>query len=145
MLARIGLIVTVSARSVRDLLGDASQLPPLPNLRPAHTVTEAVARLRELGLPQLPVVRAEPPVLAAEVAGSVGDVELLQGLATGRVKPDDRLADHLAGLLPSVGAGEPVAAALTALEAAPVLLVLQDGKPVAVLTRDAVLADLVHG
>ena len=144
-LAGYGFIDTGAERTVRDLLGDSSQLPPLPHLRPEHTVAEAVARLRELGLPRLPVVRVEPPVLAAEVAGSVSDVALLQALASGRVKPDDRLADQLAGPLPSVGAGEPVAAALTALEAAPVLLVLQDGKPVAVLTRDAVLADLVHG
>ena len=44
--------------------------------------------------------------------------------------------------LPVVGAGEPVEHAVAALESADALLVLDDGKPVGVLTRQDLLGYL---
>ena len=43
----------------------------------------------------MPVVRAEPPVMAAEVAGSVIERDLLDALFTGRAQLSDRLEKHM--------------------------------------------------
>ncbi|WP_030104212.1 cystathionine beta-synthase, partial [Actinoalloteichus caeruleus] len=45
-------------------------LPDLVHAHPNETVAEAVAVLREFGVSQMPVVNAEPPIMAAEVAGA---------------------------------------------------------------------------
>ena len=44
-------------------------IPALVHAHPNETVADAVHYLREFGVSQMPVVRAEPPVMAAEVAG----------------------------------------------------------------------------
>ena len=46
--------------------------------------------------------------------------------------------------LPLVGAGEPVADARRELETADAIMVVEDGKPVGVLTRADLLASLVE-
>jgi len=44
--------------------------------------------------------------------------------------------------LPTIGSGQPVAEAVTALQGADALLVQEDGKPVGVLTRHDLLGHL---
>src|SRR3954464_14827132 len=54
--------------------GLSRQGAPMPEVVHAHsseTVREAIDILREYGVSQMPVVRQEPPVMAAEVIGSV--------------------------------------------------------------------------
>ena len=59
------------APTVGDVLrGKSGTLPDLVHTHPNETVAEAIAILREYGVSQMPVVRAEPPVMAAEVAGA---------------------------------------------------------------------------
>jgi len=50
--------------------------------------------------------------------------------------------DHMDPPLPTIGASEPVAEAVTALEGADALLVQEDGKPVGVVTRQDLLTYL---
>lgn len=121
----------------------AGDLPDLVHTHPGETVADAVAILREYGVSQMPVVRAEPPIMAAEVAGSVVERDLLQALFTGVAHLTDLVEHHMSGPLPMLGAGEPVEAAVSALAAADALLVLDDGKPVGVLTRADLLGHLV--
>ncbi len=109
---------------------------------PNETVAQAVAILREYGVSQMPVVRAEPPVMAAEVAGSVVDRDLLDALFTGRAHLTDAVERHMSDPLPAVGAGEPVFAAIEAVTSSDAVLVLDDGKPVGVLTRADLLGYL---
>src|SRR3954469_4613328 len=90
----------------------------------------------------MPVVRAEPPVMTAEIVGAVHDRDLLDALFTGKAQLADRLADHLSPPLPLVGSGESVRAAMAALETADAAVVVTDGRPVGVLTRQDVLAFL---
>ena len=90
----------------------------------------------------MPVVRAEPPVVAAEVAGSVSERRLLDALFSGQATLVDPVEDHMDAPLPSIGAGEPVSEAVAALEGADALLVQEDGKPVGVVTRQDLLAYL---
>ncbi|HEX4834148.1 MAG TPA: cystathionine beta-synthase [Trebonia sp.] len=117
-----------------------SAIPALVHVHPDETVAAAVALLREYDVSQLPVVREEPPLMAAEVAGSVAEPDLLQALVTGRAKPSDHVADHMSKPLPLIGAGEALTAAASALEGAGAALVHVDGKPTAILTRQDLLA-----
>ena len=81
------------------------------------------------------VVRAEPPVMAAEVAGSVSERALLDELFAGKAKLADQVEAHMSPPLPTIGATEGVQEAIEALETADALLVQEDGRPVGVLTR----------
>jgi cystathionine beta-synthase len=98
-------------------------------------VAEAIGILKEYGVSQMPVVRAEPPVMAAEVAGSVSERALLDALFAGKAKLADQVETHMSPPLPTIGASEAVQEAIGALESADALLVQEDGRPIGVLTR----------
>jgi cystathionine beta-synthase len=117
-------------------------LPDLVHTHPAETVAEAVHILKEYGVSQMPVVRAEPPIVAAEVAGSISERSLLDALFAGHAKLTDKVEDHMEAAFPSIGSGEDVQAAVSLLESADAVLVHEDGKPVGVLTRQDLLAYL---
>ena len=134
-----------SGATVGDVLRRKDgNLPKLVHAHPSETVGDAVAVLREFGISQMPVVSAEPPVMAAEVVGAVNERDLLDALFTGKAQLADRLAEHLSPPLPLVGSGESVQAAMAALETADAAVVVADGRPVGVLTRQDVLAFLTH-
>ena len=87
----------------------------------------------------MPVVNAEPPIMAAEVVGAVNERDLLDALFAGRANLADRIEDHMSPPLPTIGAGEDISAAMSALTNADGALVLVDGKPAGVVTRQDVL------
>ncbi|PXY21224.1 cystathionine beta-synthase [Prauserella muralis] len=116
------------------------RLPALVHTHPNETVAEAVAILREFGVSQMPVVNAEPPVMAAEVVGAVNERALLEALFTGKAALADRLDAHMSPPLPTIGAGEQVGSAMKALTTADGALVLEGGKPAGVVTRQDLLA-----
>ncbi len=127
------------------LRGKAGQLPDLVHTHPNETIAEAVAILQEYGVSQMPVVRAEPPIVAAEVAGSVSERTILDALFTGQARLTDSVEQHMSPALPTIGSSEPASEAVTLLEGADALLVQEDGKPVGVLTRQDLLAFLARG
>jgi cystathionine beta-synthase len=130
-------------RTVGDVLREKSgELPSLVHTHPGETIAEAVSILREYGVSQMPVVRAEPPVMAAEVVGSVSERGLLGVLFGRRARPAAAVEAVMEEPLPVLGAGEPVAKAVELLVDADALLVLDDGKPTGVLTRQDLLADI---
>ncbi|HEY9411708.1 MAG TPA: cystathionine beta-synthase [Jiangellaceae bacterium] len=138
-----GFLPPAEGTTVGDVLHrKAGDLPDLVHTHPGETVADAVAILREYGVSQMPVVRAEPPIMAAEVAGAVVERDLLDALFTGGAHLTDLVEKHMSAPLPMVGAGEPVAAAVATLGGADALLVLEDGKPVGVLTRADLLGHL---
>lgn len=144
-LASYGFIAGAGGETVGDVLrAKSGELPTLIHAHPNESVRDVVEILREFGVSQLPVVRAEPPVMAAEVAGSVSEKELLDALFEGRAALNDRIDAFMQPPLPAVGAGEPVATAMSALHGADAVMVLDDGKPVGVLTRQDVLGFLAH-
>ncbi len=147
-LARYGFLPPRSSRTVGEVLrlkGRDGQLPDLVHTHPGETVAEAVQILKEYAVSQMPVVRAEPPVVAAEVAGSVSDKVLLDALFSGRARLSDRVEAHMSDPFPTVGAAEPVETAVGQLEGVDALLVQEDGKPIGVLTRQDLLAYLARG
>jgi cystathionine beta-synthase len=128
---------------VGDVLGrKEGGLPQFVHAHPTDTVRTVIAALREFDVSQLPVLSAEPPVMAAEVIGSIVEHDLLEALVAGRAAPDDQVAALMSPPLPSVGSGEPVSAAARALERAGAAVVLVDGKPAGVITRQDVLTFL---
>jgi cystathionine beta-synthase len=132
-----------SEATVGDVLrGKDGRLPELVHGHPNETVADVAGYLREFGVSQLPIVAAEPPVMAAEVVGAVNERDLLDALFTGQANLADRVEQHMSAPLPTIGAGEPVTAAMKALAAGDGALVLIDGKPAGVITRHDVLAFL---
>ncbi|HYN29970.1 MAG TPA: cystathionine beta-synthase [Dermatophilaceae bacterium] len=122
--------------TVGDILrAKSGDLPALVHTHPTETVRDAVDILRQYGVSQMPVVKAEPPVVSGEVAGAVSERDLLESLFTGKAHLSDPVERHMGPGLPFVGSGEPVAVARHELEGADALLVVDDGKPVGVLTR----------
>jgi cystathionine beta-synthase len=127
-------------RTVGEVLrGKSGQIPDLVHTHPGETIAEAVHILQEYGVSQMPVVRAEPPIVAAEVAGSVSERTLLDALFTGNAKLTDRVEDHMSKALPTIGSTEPAADAVKLLEHDDAVLVHEDGKPIGVLTRQDLL------
>ena len=124
------------------LRGKDGRLPDLVHTHPNETIAEAVAILQEYAVSQMPVVRAEPPIVAAEVAGSVSDRALLDALFAGSAKLTDRVEDHMSPPLPTIGSTEDARDAVVLLESSDAVLVQEDGKPVGVLTRQDLLAFL---
>ena len=122
--------------TVGDVLrGKSGALPDLVHTHPSETIRDAIGILREYGVSQMPVVGAEPPVMAGEVAGSVSERELLSAVFEGRAKLADAVAQHMSPPLPLIGAGELVGTAAKVLRECDALMVVEEGKPVGVITR----------
>jgi cystathionine beta-synthase len=144
-MADYGFLVGDGDVTVGDVLaGKSADVPALVHVHPNETVREAINILREYAVSQMPVVKAEPPVTAGEVVGSVSEKELLDALFAGTAQLADPLERHIQPPLPIVGAGEPVAAATAALEKADAVLVHDEGKPAGVLTRQDLLGFLAR-
>jgi cystathionine beta-synthase len=144
-LASYGFLPAGTEQSIGEVLrAKKGNIPALVHTHPNETIAEAVHILQEYGVSQMPVVLAEPPVMAAEVAGSVSERVLLDALFAGRARLADPVEAHMSDPLPTVGASTPVGEAVAALEKADALLVQEDGRPVGVLTRQDLLSFLAQ-
>jgi len=142
-MADYGFLHTSTDRTVGDVLrGKDGSLPPFVHTHPNESVREAIDILREYAVSQLPVVKAEPPIMTAEVVGSVVERDLLDALFAGRAALSDPISAHMSPSLPMIGSGEPVSAAVAALEKADAAIVVDDGRPAGVITRQDVLAHI---
>ncbi|MEU3963730.1 cystathionine beta-synthase [Streptomyces buecherae] len=134
---------------VGDVLrGKEGGLPSLVHMHPEETVGEAIEVLREYGVSQMPIVKpgaGHPDVMAAEVIGSVVERELLDALFAQRAALTDPLEKHMSPPLPQVGSGEPVSDLMAVLGAADAAVVLVEGKPTGVVSRQDLLAYLAKG
>jgi cystathionine beta-synthase len=145
-MADYGFLDTATAEPrVADVLAKKSRgLPEFVHVHPDETVGTAIEILREYEVSQLPVIKQEPPVMAAEVVGSIVERDLLGALLAGRARAGDPASTHMSAPLPMIGSGEPVSRAVEALEKAGAAVVLVDGKPVGMLTRQDVLGFLAN-
>ncbi|MFE0626854.1 cystathionine beta-synthase [Streptomyces sp. NPDC058864] len=122
-------------------------IPHLVHMHPEETVGQAIEVLREYGVSQMPIVKpgaGHPDVMAAEVIGSVVERELLDALFTKRATLDDPLERHMSAPLPQVGSGEPVGDLMAVLGSADAAIVLVEGKPTGVVSRQDLLAFLAE-
>ena len=143
-MADYGFLTTQTAEpKIADVLARKQDgLPQFVHTHPDEQVTTAISILREYGVSQLPVMKAEPPVMAAEVVGSVVERDLLDALVSGRASPKDPVGQHMSPPLPMVGSGEPIGRAVDELEKAGAAVVLVDGRPAAMITAQDVLTFL---
>ncbi|MEU3452707.1 cystathionine beta-synthase [Micromonospora sp. NPDC006766] len=143
-MARYGFLDNAGTEpTVADALaGKRDGLPELVHVHPTETVRDAIDYMREYAVSQLPVLKAEPPVVTGEVAGSIAERDLLDALFTGQAHLHDTIERHMTDPLPMIGGGQPVSEAVALLEKADAALVLVDGKPKGVLTRQDLLAHL---
>ena len=122
------------------LRAKSTGLPALVHTHPTETVHDVIEIMRDFGVSQLPVVGAEPPVMAGEIAGAVTERELLDALFTGKAKMSDAVSAHMGPALPLVGSGQSVDDAREVFTRADAAVVVEDGKPVGVITRYDLLA-----
>lgn len=116
------------------------QIPSFIHLHPTEAVRDAVDLFNEYDVSQVPVVTSEPPVLVSEMVGSVSERELLDVLFRGQASLADPVGRHMGPPMPTIGAGESVDAVVTGLGTADALVVLADGRPIGVLTRQDLLS-----
>lgn len=116
----------------------------IPHVRPETTVRDAIAALADHALGRLPVLAGELPTVLGEVLGSVSEDALLDAVAVDDAVLDDVVSEHLSERLPLVGLSSSTEVAREAFAASgsPVLMVMNDGHPVGLVTRRNVLAHL---
>jgi len=142
-MASYGFLARDGEATVGQVLrGKSGQLPSLVHTHPNETVRDAVEIMHEYGVSQMPVVSAEPPVMAGEVVGAVSERELLDALFAGTASLADAVSRHMASPFALVGSGENIATVRAALHDSDAVMVIDDGKPVGVLTRADLLAFL---
>jgi cystathionine beta-synthase len=130
-------------RTVGDVIRTKTgQLPDLVHVHPTDTVRDAIEIMTKYEVSQMPVLTAEPPVVMGEVIGSIDERSLLESVFSGHAKMSDALRGFVADPLPLIGVHEPLSRARSALATSDALLVTEDGKPAAVLTRHDLLTFL---
>ncbi|HEX7834995.1 MAG TPA: cystathionine beta-synthase [Pseudolysinimonas sp.] len=129
--------------TVADLLGTKSaELEGLVHVHPSDTVRHTIDKMKRFDISQMPVLTAEPPVVMGEVIGSIDEKALVEAVFSGRAQLTDALAAFVSPPLGLIGINETVDAAREALATADALLVTNEGKPAAVVTRHDLLAFL---
>lgn len=131
---------------VADVLDSRRQdVPDLLYVQPDATVSEAVQMMSDHGVSQLPVAKGEMPLANAEVMGSVSELRIMD-LAFGNDAVLDKTVEDIMGpKLRTVGSGQPIAMAVEMLESCSALLVLDGGRPRAVVSSSDVLSFLSKG
>ncbi len=142
-MASYGFLTRDGEATVGEVLRSKSgQLPAMVHTHPNETIRDAVEIMHEYGVSQMPVVSAEPPVMAGEVVGSVSERDLLDALFAGTAALADAVSGHMAPPFTLVGSGENLTAARSALQERDAVMVVDDGKPAGVLTRADLLGFL---
>jgi cystathionine beta-synthase len=127
-------------RTVADLIRTKSgAIPDLVHAHPSDTVRDAIQIMANHDVSQLPVLTAEPPVVIGEVAGAIDEAALVELVFSGAANMTDPISEFVGAPLGLIGVHESVTQARNALAGASALLVVDDGKPVAVLTRTDLL------
>jgi cystathionine beta-synthase len=130
-------------KTVADVVSHKTgSLPALVHVHPSDTVRDAIQIMTQYGVSQLPVLSAEPPVVIGEVVGAIEEKTLLEQVFSGDASMTDPVEKFIGAPLGLIGVHEAVSAARAAFGRADALLVTEDGKPVAVVTRHDLLTFL---
>jgi cystathionine beta-synthase len=122
-----------------------SSIPDLVYVQPGDSARYAAQLMEQHSVSQLPVARGEMPLAAAEVVGSVSELRLMGLAFDAESILDKTVEDIMSPPLPTIGSGQPAALAVEMLETAPALLVLDGGRPRAVISRSDLLSFLSMG
>ena len=116
--------------------------PPLLYVQPGERVRNAIELLQRHGISQLPVAKGEMPLAAAEVAGSIDELRIMEAAFNDPDVLDRSVEDVMTPAMPTIGIGQPVELAVQLLDLAPALLVLDGGRPRTVVARADLLSFL---
>lgn len=114
-------------------------IPEIVHVHPHETVREVVGIMREYDVSQVLVVKAEPPLVMGEVAGSVNEGDLLRQAFITPAILDEPIGNHTGAVPPVIGTGEAITEVIGRLENADALLVVDEGHPIGILTRSDLL------
>ncbi len=135
--------LAVEGPTAADIVAARSAaLPPLVRVHPDTLARDAVSTMRDLDVSQLVVASQEPPLQSKEIEGSVRELELMDRIARDVSVLNRPVGEVQSPPLSTVGIGESVSAVVDALDACPAVVVIDGGRPTAVLTRTDVLAYL---
>jgi cystathionine beta-synthase len=109
-------------------------------VNPGQPVREAIELMKANGISQLAVCKNTPPFANAEVSGSVDELDLMEAISRDPGVLDMPIERVMGPRLPTIGVGQTIDLAVRMLEAAPALLVLSGGRPLAVITRTDILS-----
>jgi cystathionine beta-synthase len=124
---------------VAAVLDTRGETPALLYVNPTHTVREAIEIMRANNISQLPVCKNTPPFAAAEVAGAVDELELMEAVYQDPSVMGMAVEKVMGPKLPTIGVGQKVSLAVDMLDGSPALLTLSGGRPLSVLTRSDLL------
>ena len=132
-----------TGRTIGDLLEQkGGLLPELIHVHPDEKARDAIAIMTEYGVSQLAVVGAEPPLVEAEVVGSVQERDLMHRAFSDPELLDRTVREVMGPPLPTVGSGEGIDVVVRSLEDVPAVVVIDHGHPVGVVTRTDALGFL---
>ena len=117
----------------------ASSLPAFVHTHPNETIRDAINILREFNVSQMPVLGAEPPIVVGEIRGAVTERGLLRAVYEDGHSLSDSVSSVMEDAMPLVGDQERASEAIKQLESVDSLMVLADGVPVGVVTRQDLL------
>ena len=139
-MANYGFLVECNECVAAVLDARSPTIESLLYVNPEHTVRAAIDIMRANGVSQLPVCKNTPPFAAAEVSGSVDELELMEAIARDQSVMETAVEEVMGPPLPTIGAGQRLELALQMLHTAPALLVLAGGRPLSVMTRTDILS-----
>ncbi len=132
--------VTSDGPVVGDVIaGRETDMQWLEYVQPEETVREAIRVLREHDISQVPVAKGAWPLSAAEVVGSVDELHLMERAFETKDLLDQPVEAVMQPPLTTIGIGQPVRLAVELLDTCQALLVLDGGRPDAVITRSDLL------
>ncbi len=132
--------VTSDGPVVGDVIaGRETDMHWLEYVQPDDTVREAIRVLREHDISQVPVAKGPWPLSAAEVVGSVDELHLMERAFETEGLLDQPVEEVMQPPLTTIGVGQPVRLAVELLDTCQALLVLDGGRPDAIVTRSDLL------
>ncbi|RMH85677.1 MAG: cystathionine beta-synthase [Actinomyces sp.] len=144
-LANYGFL-TADGPVVGDVLAVRRRdIPELVYVQPHESARHAIDLMRTHGVSQLPVAKGEMPLAAAEVMGAVNELRLMDMVFDSPAVLDKTVEDVMGPPLPTIGIGQPVALAVEMLDTCSALLVLDGGRPRAVISSSDLLSFLTAG
>ncbi len=139
-MANYGFLIECAECVAAVLDARSPRIESLLYVNPEHTVRSAIDIMRSNGVSQLPVCKNTPPFAAAEVSGSVDELDLMEAIANDPSVMDVAVEEVMSPPLPTIGAGQRLELALEMLHTVPALLVLAGGRPLGVMTRSDILS-----
>ena len=134
-----------TARCADALHGKRGDLPALVHVHPSETVSQAIALLQEFGVSQMPVFREDvhDDATLDDVLGSIRENALLDAALRDASVMTRPVGEVMQDPLPTVAPGLSVEDVFTALgSGTTAVVVVEDDRPVGVLTRADLLAYL---